>query len=81
MAADGLRLVDVCDVAYSLWLGQLERQYLADRTAFGVHSLLSGNTDVEPPSWDAKRAEFDRLLASDDQPKADDVLSLLGLAA
>lgn len=82
MASDGLSLLELCDVAYVLWLEQVRQEYLVDRQAFGVWALTSGNPEASPPLWEARKAEHDEWLASEGRPVEASMLEqLLGLAA
>lgn len=47
-----------------LLVGQIERRYLADRTALVTAALMSGS-DPEPTSLDEALAEFDAALAAE----------------
>jgi hypothetical protein len=44
-----------------LILERIERQYLADRTAF-VSAAYAAGAEVVPPSWDEQVAELDAAL-------------------
>jgi hypothetical protein len=74
-------LLELCDVAYGIIVGQLERQYLADRQAFGVAVLLNQDTESVPPSWDERQAVLDAWLAGDAAEAEPDILRELGVAA
>jgi hypothetical protein len=60
-------LRDVCDLAYVLVLEQLERQYIADRSALASAAYASGQ-EVTLPAWDDWVSEFDEHLSAPPKP-------------
>ena len=57
----------MCDLAYTLLVERLERQWLADRTGLVTAAYMAGE-EVTPPTFDEALEDFDTALAADPAP-------------
>lgn len=85
-AGDCLTVQDVCDIAYSVLLGRVERQALADQQAYAIYAA-SGRYEMheEPRTVSEAQQQLDELLNAEFErvnvnPRQRELLELMGVA-